>query len=224
MFDTCPNITSVDLSALEIVGAISGANNMFYNCAGIISADLSHLTFLTFNNGCYGMFGNCSSLANVDLSSLAIVDKQVALSVAFRNTALTTLSFPALRANGFGSLTNQFTNMLQGVDGCTVHFPSNLQSVIGSWADVTAGFGGTNITVSFDLPATATLTGADTISYVRNPKEDTATALAWRVMENGTTIDWTPYYTSGLTDPAVSDTIYSDSACTVAVTTISSIA
>jgi hypothetical protein len=44
--------------------------------------------------------------------------------------------------------------MLPGVTGCTVHFPSNLQSVIGSWADVTEGFGGTNTTVLFDLPAT----------------------------------------------------------------------
>jgi hypothetical protein len=44
--------------------------------------------------------------------------------------------------------------MLQGVTGCTVHFPSNLQSVIGSWSDVTARFGGTNTTVLFDLTAT----------------------------------------------------------------------
>ena len=44
--------------------------------------------------------------------------------------------------------------MLQSVTGCIVHFSSNLQSVIGSWADVTAGFGGTNTTVLFDLTAT----------------------------------------------------------------------
>ena len=44
--------------------------------------------------------------------------------------------------------------MLSGVTGCTVHFPSNLESVIGSWSDVTDGFDGTNTTVLFDLPAT----------------------------------------------------------------------
>ena len=44
--------------------------------------------------------------------------------------------------------------MLRGVTGCTVHFPSNLEAVIGSWSDVTNGFGGTNTTVLFDLPAT----------------------------------------------------------------------
>ena len=73
----------------------------------------------------------------------------------FQNcTHLTSISFPALTSTSFGSFTNQFNNMLYGVTGCTVHFPSNLQSVIGSWADVTNGFGGTNTTVSFDLPAT----------------------------------------------------------------------
>jgi hypothetical protein len=64
------------------------------------------------------------------------------------------LSFPALKTTSFGSYTNQFADMLSGVTGCTVHFPSNLQAVIGSWSDVTSGFGGTNTTVLFDLPAT----------------------------------------------------------------------
>ena len=69
-------------------------------------------------------------------------------------TSLTTVSFPALKSTSFGSYTNQFNNMLLGCTGVTVHFPSNLQSVIGSWSDVTAGFGGTNTTVLFDLTAT----------------------------------------------------------------------
>ena len=67
---------------------------------------------------------------------------------------LASIFFPSLNSNFFGSYTNQFKGIPQGVTGCTVHFPSNLQSVIGSWFDVTAGFGGTNTTVLFDLPAT----------------------------------------------------------------------
>ena len=78
-----------------------------------------------------------------------------AMQYAFQScTGLTNISFPALTSTGFGSYTNQFNDMLQGVTGCTVHFPSNLQSVIGSWSGVTNGFGGTNTTVLFDLPAT----------------------------------------------------------------------
>lgn len=73
---------------------------------------------------------------------------------AFYRTGITDLYFNSLTSSSFGSYTNQFSNMLSGVTGCTVHFPSNLQSVIGSWADVTNGFGGTNTIVLFDLPAT----------------------------------------------------------------------
>lgn len=62
--------------------------------------------------------------------------------------------FDALTSTSFGTYTNQFSQMLSSSKNCTVHFPSNLQSVIGSWSDVVAGFGGTNTTVLFDLPAT----------------------------------------------------------------------
>jgi hypothetical protein len=85
-------------------------------------------------------------------------------------------------------------------------------------------FGGTNTVVLFDQPATNTLTGADSKTYTRNPKYDTQTALAWKIGAYGTT-DFTPaYYTNGVTNPVINDTIYSDSACTTAETTISSIA
>jgi hypothetical protein len=90
-----------------------------------------------------------------------------------------------------------------------------IQSKIGSWSDVTNGFGGTNTTVLFDI--VTTLTGVDTNSYTRSQKNSTATATAW---DNGGTL----YYTSGTAEPVVNDTIYSDSACTTAVTTISAIA
>ena len=74
-----------------------------------------------------------------------------AFQYAFYGTRLTTLSFPALTSDSFTGFTNQFNNMLYGVNGCTVHFPSSIQSTIGSWSDVTNGFGGTNTTVLFDL-------------------------------------------------------------------------
>ena len=71
---------------------------------------------------------------------------------AFRGcTALTSVSFPALTANSFGTRTDQFNSMLSGCSNVTVHFPAAIQSTIGSWASVTAGFGGTNTTVLFDL-------------------------------------------------------------------------
>lgn len=63
------------------------------------------------------------------------------------------IKFPALMSNSFND-TNCFRNMLLNANNCTVHFPSNLQSVIGSWTDVINGFGNSTTTVLFDLPAT----------------------------------------------------------------------
>lgn len=225
MFKNCTGITSVDLSGLTTLSGSQACGYMFQGCTGITSVDLSSLTLIYSYSGLSNFCSNNTLLTNVDLSSLTTVSSGSIFYQAFANcTSLTTISFPSLNTNSFGSSTNQFSNMLQDVTGCTVHFPSNLQSVIGSWADVTAGFGGTNTTVLFDLPATNTLTGVDTVTYTRNPKYDTATALAWKVGAYGTT-NFTPaYYTSGLTDPTVGTTIYSDAACTVSVTTVDTVA
>lgn len=156
MFQYCTGITgAVDLSSLTTVSGMNGCSTMFGGCTGITSVDLSSLTTITASSGCGYMFGDCTNLTSVDLSSLATINNMYGCSQMFKKTSLTSLSFPALTSTSFGGYyTNQFNNMLSGVTGCTVHFPSNLQSVIGSWSDVTAGFGGTNTTVLFDLPAT----------------------------------------------------------------------
>ena len=155
MFQICTGLTSIDLSSLTTLSGSGACYNMFNGCTGLTSVDLSDLTTLSGAQACYGMFQNCTGLTSVDLSSLRTVSGQYACQRLFYGCiTLSSLSFPALKSTSFGSYTNQFNNMLQGVTGCTVHFPSNLQSVIGSWSDVTAGFGGTNTTVLFDLPAT----------------------------------------------------------------------
>lgn len=222
MFYQCSGITSIDLGCLTTLSGNNSCQEMFYSCSGITSIDLSSLTTISGNFSCSSMFNSCSRLTNVSLSSLTSVTGNACCAAMFSFcTSLTTLSFPALK--NFGSSLNQFNNMLNGVSGCTVHFPSNTQSKIETLASY-PNFAGTNTVIAFDLPATNTLTGADTIEYTRNPKYDTATALAWKVGAYGTTNFNPAYYTSGTTDPAVSDTIYSDSACTTAVTTITSIA
>lgn len=229
MFQNCSEIPSLDLSSLIAVSGNQAANGMFFNCSGITSVDISRFTTIDGNAGCQNMFQNCSGIPSIVFYSLKILDAANACYNMFNGCSrLTSVSFPALKSNMFGSSTNQFSSMLRSVTGCTVHFPSNLQSVIGSWSDVTNGFGGTNTTVLFDLPATVNLTGNNSVEYERNPKYDTQTALAWRVKDTGTTsnpiIDWTAYYTSGTSDPVAGDTIYSDASCTTALTTIDSIA
>lgn len=78
---------------------------------------------------------------------------------------------------------------------------------------------------SFKMRAQASLEGADTRVYTRNPMYDTATALAWKVGNDLTT----PYYTQGTSIPVLPDDptdtidIYSDAACTTSETTIASV-
>ena len=224
---------AVSIPKLELINGIQSTDGMFYYDRNITSVDMPNLVQVGrqyVSAASQNMFKGCSGLASATLPSLAVVMGMVAMRDFFNGTALTTLSFPALYQVSISgdTYTDKFNNMLSGVTGCTVHFPSNMQSVIGSWSDVTNGFGGTNTTVLFDLPSTEHLIGANTTEYERSPKDDTQTALAWRVKDVRTsdnlTVDWTPFYTNGTTDPAVSDTIYSDSACTTTVTTISSIA
>lgn len=155
MLNGCSGLTTLDISSLTTISGANGAGSFIQGCTSLTSLDLSSLTTISGNFGCSGMCGNCTNLTSVNLSSLANIPAAGALNSAFRScTSLTNLSFPALTSNSFGNNTNQFNFMLQNVTGCTVHFPSNLQSVIGSWTDVVNGFGGTNTTVLFDLPAT----------------------------------------------------------------------
>jgi hypothetical protein len=177
------NIKKLCLSKLKTIRS-TGAEGIFSlafrNCTNLSYVDLSELETLQGNRTCFGMFMEDSALQNILFSNLKSASSNSLNSIcykcgvssvtfpklndikntwvlraAFKNcSSLTFLSFPALTSTSFGNITDQFSIMLQGVTGCTVHFPSNLQSVIGSWSDVTAGFGGTNTTVLFDLTAT----------------------------------------------------------------------
>jgi hypothetical protein len=153
MFNDCTALTTADLSSLVYITGSNGCSYMFSGCTALASADLSSLQSIA-SYGCRGMFFGCTSLTSVSsFSALSDLSRE-ACEEMFKNSGVTTLSFPALKSTSFGSRTDQFHDMLSGVTGCTVHFPSNLQAVIGSWADVTAGFGGTNTTILYDLPQT----------------------------------------------------------------------
>ena len=242
MFQGCTKLVSVDMSSFENASGNNCCADMFNGCTKLENVYLGSLTTVSGGYAFATAFVN-TKLANIDLSSLTTVSGDYAFNQTFQNcslitsvsfdsltsltgtyafnsmfqscSGLTNISFYALTPSSFGSHTNQFYRMLYWVTGCTVHFPMAIQSTIGSWTDITNGFGGTNTTVLFDI--VTSLTGADSNTYTRKQKESTSTATAW-------TYNDTLYYTSGTTEPSVGDTIYSDSACTTAVTTISAIA
>lgn len=149
------NITDVDLSSLTTVSGYYALRYAFYYCTNLTLLNLSSLTTVSGESAFGDAFRGCTNLTGaLVLSNLTTISGRRAFASIFRDTNIISISFPALTSTSFGSYTDQFNRMLTGVTGCTVHFPSNLQSVIGSWSDVTAGFGGTNTTILFDLPAT----------------------------------------------------------------------
>ncbi len=151
-FCNCTGLTSIDLSNLTTISGQRAMYCAFQRCTGLTSIDLSNLTTISGLNAMYGAFQGCSDLTSIDLSNLTTISGQNAMYYAFQQChKLKELSFPSLI---FGSNYNGFETMLSGVVKCTVHFPSNLEPIIGSWTSVQNGFGGTSTIVLFDLPAT----------------------------------------------------------------------
>lgn len=155
-FARCTALTSINFAGLQSIRGEYALNEAFAQCTALTSVNFQNLTTITGGDSpLYQAFKSCSNLTSMNFPSLSTLTGYFALRWTFQSCSnLGSISFPSLNSNSFGSYTNQFNGMLSGVTGCTVHFPSNLQSVIGSWSDVTAGFGGTNTTVLFDLPAT----------------------------------------------------------------------
>lgn len=158
-FEGCTNLTSVNLGSLNTYGRYA-LTSAFNNCVNLSSVDLSGLTTITETmSNCFAVSRSNSEIANklksVSFTNLSSILPSSAFYDCFEyRTGLEHIYFPALNSNSFGTNTLQFTGMLFGVTGCTVHFPANLESVIGSWESVINGFNGTNTTVLFDLPAT----------------------------------------------------------------------
>lgn len=150
-FYNCKVLTAVDLSNITSI-APAGLESTFGGCTSLTSVDLSNLIIIN-NYGMQTAFVNCTRLTTILLENVTTIGAQ-GLRQAFQGCKLSSISFPSLNSKSFGSSRDQFYRMLYLTTGCTVHFPSNLKSLIGSWSDVTSGFGGTNTTVLFDLPAT----------------------------------------------------------------------
>lgn len=156
-FQDCSNLTAITFPSLTTISGNSAIYAAFYNCKNLTSIAFPELTTVTGPYALRAAFSYCG-LTNVVFPKLNNLIASQAFNEAFYSCkSLVSLSFPALKSDSFGTrATDQFKNMLSGgVTGCIVHFPSNLQSVIGSWSDITNGFGGTNTTVLFDLPATS---------------------------------------------------------------------
>ena len=149
---TFSELVSVDLSSLTTISGSGSMSTCFYNCGGLTSVSFPALTTISGANAMYNCFYNCSGLTSVSFPALTTISGANALNLCFSYcTNLTEIRFPALQS--LGTPLSQFNNMLSGVTGCTLHFPSNMQSEVESRSGY-PDFGGTNTVVLFDLPPT----------------------------------------------------------------------
>lgn len=155
MFSSCPNITSVSFPKLTTISSTQCFNNGF-SSSGITAISFPALETITstatyaFIQAFGGYKGTTASFPMLSTISANYVFRQA----FYNSTKIENIYFNSLKSNGIPNSAT-FNNMLQGITStCTVHFPSNLQSIMSSWADVTAKFGSNNATILFDLPAT----------------------------------------------------------------------
>lgn len=124
------------------------ANVVFTGVKGIAAYDAS-------NGVLVRKFHNLTTITSASFPDLDNLTTKGALVNCFSGcTGLTSVSFPALKTTSFGSTNkDQLNNLVYGVTGCTIHFPSNLSSKVSSLTGY-PNFGGTSTSVLFDLPAT----------------------------------------------------------------------
>ena len=145
-FSLPSNATDLGDNALE---------RAFGDCSSLTTVSFPELTTISGDYALGSAFYNCTALTSVSFPALTTISGNGALSSAFDACEnLTSVSFPALTSQSFGEFDNQFDEMLGSCENVTVHFPSNLQSVIGDWQSVIDGFDGTDTTILFDLTAT----------------------------------------------------------------------
>lgn len=179
-FHGCSHLSSASFPKLTTISGGESCMDIFYGCNNLTSINLSNLTTITSGDALMYGFQGCSKLTSFTFTSLETISNVNIFQYAFKDCSrLANLYFPALNSNSFGNTTTQFNKMLQSVTGCSVHFPINLQSVIGSWSDVTNGFGGTNTTVLYDLARTE---GAK-VTFKILPSSDFATKVNYLTVE-----------------------------------------
>lgn len=148
-FSENSNLTSCSFPSLK---TWSGGSSTLFSNTGIEQTEMPELEEISTNF--FYVYKNAKKLKTATFPKLKTISS-FALNGSFEGcSTLESVSFGGLRSSSFSSPYAYFANMLKNLSNVTVHFPSNLQSVIGSWSDVTNGFGGTNTTVLYDLPAT----------------------------------------------------------------------
>lgn len=146
------NLYSISASGNNtFVGAFNGCSNFSQgNIFGAVNRITSSST--QQRNIFNGTFYN-TGLTNMYFSNLTTLSGNAVFNKAFQYCSyLKDIYFPSFY-NWNNSNLVFGSGMLQFVSNCTVHFPKSTQNSMSTWSQVASGFGGTNITVLWDLPS-----------------------------------------------------------------------
>lgn len=145
-------ITGISFPKLTTINGADAFRYICQKCASLTSIDFSELTSITGNYCFSSGFEDCISLTSVSFPKLTSISGNNVFQYAFRRcTNLTNMYFNAVTTSNASAIKSGLgSSMLNNVSNCKVHFPSNVESIIGAYA-----FGGSgNTGTVFDLPAT----------------------------------------------------------------------
>ncbi len=154
-FVMCEYSGVIEFGNLESISGYDACRGFFQSSKNITEVRFPKLKTIIGANAFNQCFSGSDKLKTASFSSLYRIYGGATMNICFQSCIhLENVYFSAFNSQYASTNISNMMDMLYGVTGCTVHFPSNLQSVIGSHSYVTAGFGGTNTTVLFDLPET----------------------------------------------------------------------
>ena len=231
------SVTSTGLGNLEW---LSGSNAFYLAFSGtqITNETFTNLWYVGDNTPLSGAFST-STLISMSFPKLNVITNSLGATinypVFYGCDNLQDVYFGGVTAGTFAQKKTQFEGLFYAggqytpgtgsaaPNGCTLHLPTNFDPNSANPAfDVTTlsgypTFGGDAqyIHIVYDQTPIPVLLGADGKYYDRRFVYDTSNVLAW-----GYGSSTTKYYTNSNTLPSVGDTIYSNIACTTAVTTI----
>ena len=149
----CYQCSGLKTANFKNITGISGSNvfQRAFQESGVETIDFSELTSISGSSAFAYAFQSTASLESLTFPKLNSITGSSAFSYAFSGSGIKSLYFPALNSSSFGSNTNQFDRMIYNTNGCTIHFPSGLQSTISGLTGASSNFGGSNATIVYDL-------------------------------------------------------------------------
>lgn len=151
-FQGCSSLQSVDLKSLKTISGDYTLSNTFNGCTSLSNVDFTSLEKLSGGEPLSSAFKGCTALSSLSFPSLSNLTNA---NNVFRNvfsgcTSLKNIYFPALKSSSFAPYNSQLSGIVNGLNGCTLHFPAAIRSTIEGMSGYPS-FGGTNTTVLFDL-------------------------------------------------------------------------